>query len=144
VIVRAGSIALALALCVTSCGQGEIRLLPGPTPMAHPPPACPPPPMAPDPAPLMACDDAGTCPMMEHCDPASGLCVDCLTDMDCGAKKTCRTSDHTCVACLTNADCMPGQACDPATNRCVAPQCIADAQSPAEAGPAPPPPDGGN
>jgi hypothetical protein len=55
-----------------------------------------------------------------RCETASGACVACLTNSDCGgALARCDTALHACVACLATADCGPRQRCEPTTHRCL-------------------------
>lgn len=66
------------------------------------------------------------------CDTASGGCVTCLTNADCGLYGSiwpyvCDTSAMDCVECLTNSDCTTkslGNTCDTSNNWCV---CASDA-----------------
>jgi len=70
-------------------------------------------------------DDANVCasrPATPFCLAASGTCVGCRTDLDCGgAQPRCDPVGKTCVQCLSGADC-PAAAplCDPRTGTCVA------------------------
>jgi hypothetical protein len=87
------------------------------------------------------------------CNPASGLCVECIDDDDCGAERLCNTFTNlcqqpvpgcvddsdcdggqlcdtikgSCVGCLDNGDCGGGQACDQITRECVSQAgCVTD------------------
>ncbi len=66
--------------------------------------------------PTVACDNAGDCGAGEQC--VNNLCHQCP------AGKTC-ADFHVCVECVTNADCGPGTFCAPMTFTCV--QCLQNA-----------------
>jgi hypothetical protein len=72
------------------------------------------------PPPCMTDDDCG---FSETCNVATGLCMECQSNDDCGAG-VCDLSNNTCVTCLGNADCSEGEVCDVEADRCV--ECLVD------------------
>lgn len=57
------------------------------------------------------------------CNPATALCVECLTRTDCKAPlPTCDTASYSCVECAATTDCTNGAKplCDKAAAKCVA------------------------
>ncbi len=67
--------------------------------------------------------DAGLCPKacplsMPVCDPATGACVRCLGESDCGFELR-RCVERECVACAGPKDCKEfGEDCDTRSHRC--------------------------
>jgi hypothetical protein len=63
------------------------------------------------------------------CNTASGVCVECLGNDDCGAGRVCNTFTGLCgaavVGCASDDDCDPGTYCDAPKGACVA--CLIDA-----------------
>ncbi len=100
---------------------------------------------------VAACTDSSC--SSGFCDVASGLCVECVEDVDCGASRVCNsftnlctepavgcTGDDdcdggarcdvlkgSCVECLESADCGAGEGCDQLTRTCESQQgCVTD------------------
>jgi len=63
-----------------------------------------------------------------QCNPATGVCVDCLQNVDCGDGRVCNTFTGLCntpaVDCADDGDCDGGAHCDTAKGACVA--CVVD------------------
>lgn len=55
------------------------------------------------------------------CNPATGACVDCLSDGDC-AGGVCDTTNNTCVECTADSDCPGSGTCHHAEPICI-PEC---------------------
>jgi hypothetical protein len=70
---------------------------------------------------------AGNCPAAELCQPRLGLCVDCVSNGDCGGQlPTCDPERGSCVECIASGDCPAQQPlCDASTSRCI--ECSTDA-----------------
>lgn len=65
------------------------------------------------------------------CEPATKLCVPCVTTADCPSGGHCL--GNRCVSftpCASKADCTAGQVCDPTRGVCV--QCVAEQDCPAD------------
>lgn len=78
----------------------------------------------------LACDpqaavNSRPCPGDERCD-ARGLCVDCVTDADCGpGLPVCDRTRNVCVECTADSNCSGGRpVCDLGASLCVA--CVDD------------------
>ncbi len=69
-------------------------------------------------APLPPCATDEECGFGEICEVATGICRDCLADLDCGETSVC--VDFECVGCRTNEDCMGGYCSDGACLECMA------------------------
>ena len=72
--------------------------------------------------------DAGPCGQVcsdvtPVCDEASGECVECAQDADCGVE-LCNTERNECVACLNDSHCGDDAVCDVAAGECE--QCVSD------------------
>jgi hypothetical protein len=69
---------------------------------------------------------AGNCPAAELCQPRFGLCVDCVSNSDCGGQlRACDPERGSCVECIAAADCPAQQPlCDASTSRCI--ECSTD------------------
>lgn len=70
--------------------------------------------------------DAGACGhcagLPLQCETQSGRCVECLTDMECGAARpACEPGTYRCVECVTSQHCEAGLVCEPITHRCAKP-----------------------
>lgn len=63
----------------------------------------------------------------ERCDPELGLCVECVTAVDCGAATpACDPRRGECVECVGPSDCPPERpTCDVDAARCI--ECLSDA-----------------
>jgi Cys-rich repeat protein len=85
---------------------------------------------------LLACDpEPGAeaplvCPSTLSCEPRLGLCVECVTALDCGgALRSCDSERGVCVGCMDDAACSPSApACDIPNQRCV--ECTEDSHCP--------------
>lgn len=77
-----------------------------------------------------ACQDGAcqihSCGASEVCDNDRKLCVDCLSDGDCGgATPACDTTSNQCVGCIDDSYCGgAAPACDTTRNQCV--PCMSD------------------
>jgi Cys-rich repeat protein len=103
-----------------SCGSGALPLL------CHPQTgecllACDPEPRAEAPV---------VCPSTLRCEPRLGLCVECVTALDCGgALRSCDSERGVCVGCMNDDACSPSApACDIPNQRCV--ECTDDSHCP--------------
>jgi len=56
---------------------------------------------------ICAAADAGT----NYCNTTTSLCVECLTDPQCGGNTPFCALDNTCVQCRTDVDCPAGRTC---------------------------------
>ena len=73
------------------------------------------------------CTSSGQCsPPTPYCDPAAGVCVECLGDANCDSG-VCDLGSHTCQGCTSGAQCDGARPfCDSATSTCV--ECVNDSQ----------------
>jgi hypothetical protein len=72
-----------------------------------------------------ACTSDKTClPLDLVCDPVKKLCVQCVTNGDCGGGATCKsnTSQPPPKPCTSSKQCDKGLLCDKASGQCV--QCV--------------------
>lgn len=54
-----------------------------------------------------------------HCNPSSGVCVECLTSAHCtGDKTVCHPTELRCVECVSELDCEQGEYCEPSSSKC--------------------------
>lgn len=73
-----------------------------------------------------ACSEADPCVgELAVCDAASGLCVSCLVDGDCGPDERCEGTE--CIFwCTGDRQCPEGSVCAESTGQCVEADCTAD------------------
>ncbi|HEX9619998.1 MAG TPA: fibro-slime domain-containing protein [Polyangiaceae bacterium] len=72
-----------------------------------------------------SCGADAECADGARCDVGRRVCVECLSDADCGDAETCISK--TCqavVRCSVPADCLPDRVCDEGLGRCV--DCLGD------------------
>jgi hypothetical protein len=127
---------VAAALTGPGCGSADeerIELLPSAT--------------GPEPSAPRCSSDQECAVPLPYCDPDESVCVECLTDTNCG-KKVCEQSSHTCQDCQSSGDCSgsnpycsdgdcveclapgncpePNETCDTVEKKCVL-RCAEDA-----------------
>jgi hypothetical protein len=68
-------------------------------------------------------------PEAKTCDAARGLCVTCVSDAICGAKKHCELPSGRCLDCVADRDCpLTHPRCDAVVGHCVT--CLTSADCP--------------